>query len=415
METVIGRFFFDNWQKKIFALITGIVIWFFVNHSIIATKMIPSVPVRIAHIPPDKTVLGLLPNGVLNKRLTLTLTGTKDVIEKIEPGDLEILIDASTIDHNDWVLRLTKANLNSLDPTNDLNHHVTNIVHTEYVIKMRDLIEARIPVTINPPTGDPPEGYELLNIWPEQLMQTVNGAEEEIQKMKMTGLELNIDLNKVRKEELDKISTGNLPSQGDEVSFFLPNSWKKIQIPCRPNAWEEINDPEAEELQIDFLKKKVLPVETALPIRVFYPLKNSQEINPKSYPLLQNNEVQDLRQISVFTPKLFVRDVTQVFLNTIRDNTELVITAAPKTEREFLEWSIQIIDPNELEDTYINFLFAHHPHAKDARPETLRRREKMYRNRFREYMKKLRLYTTTQQPLDIEATLNEDGISVEVQ
>ena len=89
MESVIRRMFLHNWQRKLVAVLTAIVIWLFVNHSINETKTIFNVPIRIINLPPDKTIPGLLPNGMLSRRITLTLTGAKDVIEEMEPGDLE--------------------------------------------------------------------------------------------------------------------------------------------------------------------------------------------------------------------------------------------------------------------------------------------------------------------------------------
>ena len=91
----------NNWQRKLVAISTALIIWLFVNHSIISTKTIANVPIRIIKLPPDKTIIGLLPNGVLKKRMTLTLSGTRDVIEELEPGDLEVVIDASIIDRFD--------------------------------------------------------------------------------------------------------------------------------------------------------------------------------------------------------------------------------------------------------------------------------------------------------------------------
>ena len=81
MDSIITRIFFHNWQRKLVAALAAIVIWMFVNNSINDTVTISNVPVRIINLPPDKTIPGLLPNGVLGRRLTLTLTGSKDVVE----------------------------------------------------------------------------------------------------------------------------------------------------------------------------------------------------------------------------------------------------------------------------------------------------------------------------------------------
>src|ERR1700761_2105489 len=148
MESMISRFFLHNWQRKLVGLLTAIIIWLFVNHSINGTKTIANVPIRIINLPSDKTISGLLPNGMLTRRIALTVTGTMNVVEELEAGDLEVLIDASLADSDEWVVQITKKNLVSLNPSIDLRHHITQLEHTDLVIKLSRLITAKIPITI---------------------------------------------------------------------------------------------------------------------------------------------------------------------------------------------------------------------------------------------------------------------------
>lgn len=411
METVVGRIFINNWQQKIVALLTAVILWFFISSTIIETKIIPSVPVRVVNIPTDFTILGLMPNGLLNKRITLTLSGTKDVIERLEPGDLEVVVDASIIDHNDWVMSITKKNLISLDPSIDLSQHITTIKHSEYVIKLRRMITEQVPITLLPPLGEPPPGYEMLDIWPTHLIQTFSGADEEIQIIKTNGVELQFNLNRISRSDLDSLVTDDKDNR-DEVTFYVPESWKKILVPCKTNLFEELNDPEAQELQIDFLRKQVLPIAIPIPIRVFYPVAYSDKINPKTYPLIANEQIKQHQGLFFFTPDVYVHDVTHEFLDTIRENIEIVITAAPKEDREILDWSVEIINPHELEDIYIDKVFSSHPRTQDANPAIVRRRTAIYRKRFRDYMQKLQLFIRPEQPLILEAVLTNNHISV---
>ena len=180
MESVISQLLFQNWQRKGIALVTAVVVWIFVNQSITETKTIPNVPVKVINLPQDKTINGSLPNGYLSTRLTLTLSGSKDVIKELEQGDLEVLLDASTADSDDWVVQVTKKNLVSLNPSLDLRHHINSVSHAEFVIKLSDLITDTVPVWIESPTGRPPQGYEFLDIWPEKLSQTISGPKEAV-------------------------------------------------------------------------------------------------------------------------------------------------------------------------------------------------------------------------------------------
>jgi hypothetical protein len=414
METVIYRIFIENWQRKLVALLTGLFIWFFVNHSISETKTIPGVPIHIKNLPSGKTILGLLPNGNLSKRITLTLTGTKDVISDLEAADILVEIDASNIDHDDWVAQISKKNLKSLNPSIDIVRHTSQVEHSEFLIRMRRLVTAKIPITILPPVGEAPQGYEFLDIWPQKLFQTVSGAEEEIQALKNKGLELTLDLSQVTKGDLDSIKNANpMVAQEDEVSFLVPNKWKQVAIPFNNNALEEINDPDAHYLRLDFLRKEFLPIENQVPIRVFFPLKYLETLNPETFKLAPNASIQQAFGLHLLTTPLYVKDVSRLFLNIVRENLEITIVAAPKSEREILHWSLQVINPHELEDTYVAFLIANNKTNKGA--PISKRRETLLRKRFREYMQKLIVYTSPDHKLKLEGTLEGNEIKVVIE
>lgn len=135
MESVMYRVFIHQWQRKLMAVLLAAFIWLSMSQSIITTKTIPSVPVRIINLPAGKTVEGLLPNGFLSKRMTLTLSGTKEIVENLEPGDFEVVLDAT--DHmHDWLVHITKKNLVSLNPEVDLTHHITQVSHIEFPLKI---------------------------------------------------------------------------------------------------------------------------------------------------------------------------------------------------------------------------------------------------------------------------------------
>ncbi|HRD56377.1 MAG TPA: hypothetical protein PLC42_08285 [Parachlamydiaceae bacterium] len=408
MESLISRLIFHNWQQKLVALGSALIIWFFVSHSIIETKIIPGVPVRIVNLPADKTILGLNPNGLLSKRITLTLTGSKSVIRDIEPGDLEALIDASIIDHDDWIIQINKKNLVSLNPAIDLKNNIKQVSHTEHVIRLRPLITDKVPITILPPLGQAPEGYEYLGIWPLQLTQTLSGAEEEIQNLKIKGLEVVFDLNEITKKDLDSATSNSGNLQNDEISFLVPAKWKKIAIPFHNNSQEEFNDKEAAYLRIDFLRKELLPIKNLIPIRVFYPLKSSTEINPSTYPLEIAEPVLEENHITLFSKPLFVQDVSRLFLDIVRQNMEITLVAAPKAEREQLQWTVNIIDTDELEDIYTAFLISQKGSLKNGKEAVLKNREVLFRKRFHDYLQKLDLLKPNGERLEIEGKL-EDG------
>ncbi len=414
METLISKLL-TNWQHKAVAFIIALIVWLFVHQSITSTKTIPGVPIRIINLPPDKTIQGLLPKGILNKRIALTLSGTKSVIRELEPGDLEILIDAADIDLNreDWVVVLTKNNLVSLSPDIDLAHNIYDVAHTEFILKINRLVTAKIPIKILPSTGEVPEGYELLDIWPQKLMQTLSGPEDSIQSLKVHGLELVFDIGQITRAELDAIQSAHLNKQDDEISFYVPNNWKEVAIPYHNNALEEINDPAAQYLRIDFLKKEILPFEKEIPLRVFFPLKDSSELNPKKYSIALSDKIKEKNGIFILNQMLFTQNVSRLFVDLVKPYVEIVIVASPKKEREILEWSIEIIAPQELEDIYVACLIGDKKEENEKTYPLLNQlQEPLLRKRFRDYLQKFTLYTAPDQKLYIDSFIEDNFIKV---
>ena len=353
MESIISQLFLQNWQRKLVALISAIIIWTFINHSIHATKAIPNVPIHVIGLPADKTIQGLMPNGILSKRVTLTVVGTKGVVDELEPGDLEVLLDASGIDTDEWIVRISKKNLVSLNPEIDINQNVTQVGHADFIIKLSKLVTAKVPVTIEIPKGSSPPGYEYLDIWPQHMYHTLSGPEEEVQKIKEKGLTLSFDMGEISKADLDALKSSG---HNDEVSYFLPKKSKLVVIPFRHNTHEELNDPESNNLRIDFLRKEILPLEKEIPIRIFYPLDDLAVLSPLNLRLGLNADIQEKSGLTIFTKPLFAKDVSRLFVDVVRNSLEIVILAAPKSKREVLAWSLMFINPRDLEDTYVAFL-----------------------------------------------------------
>ena len=327
-------FFTTNWQQKSVALLTALILWLFVWASLSESKTIPNVPIRVVNIPEDKTIVGIMPNGVLNKRISLTVKGSKGVVDDLEPGDLEVLIDASTFEQDEQVLKITRKNLVSLNPNINVTNSIQDVTHTEFILKLSNLITAKIPITILPPTGEPPQGYVYLDIWPQRLVQLMTGPEEQLEALASKGLELSLDFSQISKSELDRIKTSRENFHDDEVSFFIPASLKKIAVPFRNNTLEEINDPEAQNLHIDFLRKETLPLDRLLPLRLFYPMVTVDTLNPKTFPLNTTVTIKTVNDLPYLPMELYVKDVSKLFLEVVRDNLVISVVAT-KTKKSF--------------------------------------------------------------------------------
>lgn len=403
--TVAYKFFFNNWQRKLMALLGAVFIWLFVNNSITDTKTIPNVPIRITNLPQDKTIVGLLPNRLLSKRVTLTLSGTRDVIQELEPGDLEVLLDVSSAESDEWVVQITKKNLVSLNPSIDLVRSITQVEHPKFVLKLSPLVTAKVPIKVLAPIGEAPKGYEYLDVWPQKLIQTASGSEEEIQVLKERGLEIFFNLSDISKEELDAIK--NPDSTEDEVAYFIPQKWKQVVI---NSSTEEIDDPEAKDLRIVFLRKELMAIGNEIPIRVFYPLKISQSINESTHPLALNEQIKKKNGITILSMPLYVHDVSHFFLELIRSNMEITIVASEldRLDRANLNWTFDVADSKKLEEKFVEHFLSKNSHD----PKEIKSREQILKKRFHNYLKRLIPYESLERKLELQPILTPNSIEI---
>lgn len=446
MEKLFKEYFYHNWQRKIVALIAAIVLWIFINHSITTQKIVTNVPIRIINLPADKTIHGMLPNGTLSKRIALTLSGTKDVVEELEPGDLEVVIDAS-IYPDEWIVQLTKKNLVSLNPSINLARHISSVFHSEFILKTSQLITAKVPLFIST-KGHAPEGYEFLDIWPKQLLHTVTGPENEVRNLQLSGIDLVFDLTEISKADLDSLKQGqgqgqpghnhhvqssqkntkngnshplstdlnlnknvsnneknskgglvqDFNAQGieNEVHYYISPDKKQVQLSFNHNIPEEINDPEAQHLRIDFIRLQLQPIKSQIPINLFFPSNISSGLNPETISLAINNVVKKEHGINLLTVPLYAFGVSQRFLHIVENYLEVTVTPAPLTIKDHSadnyawNWSVTFIDENNLETAYVESIMQ----KEGIKPiEMDFKRVEYLRARFRDYLHRFELQT----------------------
>ena len=404
MKTLLIRIFLENWQRKGVSLILAVIVWMVLSHSITVTKTMHNIPVRIKNLPAEKTIEGMQTNGLLNKRISLVLSGKQDDFEHLSDGNLEAVIDASD-KNSDWVAVIDKQNLISLNSEFDPEKMISKVIPYEMTIHPCKRVTEKIPVLITKPIGDCPKGYQFIDIWPYQLQLTVNGPEETVKQLKSRGVKLTFNLN-----DIDPSSLNNLPSANDEVSYFVPNEWKKIFLPQISNVPLEIDDPATTALRIDFSREDLLAIECPIPVLVYFPPKFSNTINPETYHIALNEFIVKKNGLKVLSVPLYAKGVSRTFLETVKDMMQLVIIAAPKSERESLLWNIQCIHPTELEDRYLaKMLSDTSSEFSDIQPHL---REEYLRNRFRSYMNRFRLYNSKKEKLSLQIELQASAISI---
>jgi len=409
VKTVLIRLFLENWQRKLVSLILAVIIWTIVSRSMTVTKVVPNIPVRVTNLPPDKTIEGMQTSGYLNKRISLSLVGHKTALDELSPKDLEVAIDAKGKSH-EWIATITEKNLVSLNPAFDPVKRISRLTPIEMIIRQSKLVTEKIPVLVTPPIGEAPKGYQFLDVWPYQLSMSVTGPEEAIKRIKTRGLKLTFNLNDLTQDQLDALQSSHRGEKTDEVSFFVPESWKKISLPNLSETPIEIDDPQAKALRIDFARQDLLPIGFPLPITVFFPPKHSHTINPETYSLATNDLITKKNGIKFFNAPLYAQGVSRLFLETVKDMIQMVIIAAPKSERETLLWNAHFMYPHDLENRYVAKVMSEaNDAALDAQPHLF---EDYLRHRFRSYMNRFRLYTPNHNKLSLKIELQANSISV---
>jgi hypothetical protein len=409
MKTLLIRLFVENWQRKLVSLILALIVWFVVNYSMTTTKTIQNIPVRVINLSPQKTIEGMQVNGILNQRISLTLTGNKSILEDLSTEDIEVVIDA-TSKADEWAESIDKKNIVSLNPDVDPSKAISKINPFEMIIRQSKLLTEKIPVLITQPIGEAPKGYQFLGVWPYHLNLTINGPEESVKRIKTRGLKLTFNLNDISRAELDALGPMKKNGTIDEVSFFVPGSWKKILLQQLSDTPLEIDDPQAKLLRLDFSRQDMLPLGIPLPVVVFFPPKYSNTLNPESYSLATNEFIIKKNGIKMISSPLYAKGVSHLFLETVKDMIQVIIIAAPKSERDTLLWSTQFMYPHELENRYVAKVMSEsNDEAGNVQPHL---REDYLRNRFRSYMNRFRLHTPDGKKLSLKIELQANAISV---
>jgi len=406
--TLLKNIFIKNWPRKCLSLILAIIIWFFVNKSLITTKTISSIPIKIENIPPGKTIEGIQPNGLLNRRVNLTLTGNKKVLDDLNANDLKIVLDASG-QEGEWIATITRKNLRTDNSDINISQGISHVSQQNFIIKLTKLVSEKIPIIITQPIGKAPSGYQFIDIWPYQLNITVSGSEDIIKKLKNRGLNLTFNLNDVTRTKLDELTASSTENHSDVVNFYVPNAWKQVFIPSLSPTPIEINDPNAKFLRIDFLRYEMLKLNSPVPISLYFPPNSLRILHPSKISLIPNHIVEDQNGIKMIKNTLYAKGVSPLFLEVIEGMLEIAIIVSPNKEKK-LEWSPQFINPRALEEHYLRYIKSDTTDDfRDLQPDL---RDNYLRNRFRSYMNRFQLYTSENEVFQLDPKLEENSVII---
>jgi hypothetical protein len=118
-------------------------------------------------------------------------------------------------------------------------------------------------------------------------------------------------------------------------------------------------------------------------------------------------------QVPLLTMPLFAKGVSDLFVQVVKDMTEIVLTFSPKADSKGLDWSVQFVNPKLLEDRYVSLLMSDisDEEIRELQPEI---RQKYLRNRFRNYMNRFQLFYGNDKPLDLQAELRNNQITIQL-
>ncbi|MBM3195292.1 MAG: hypothetical protein FJZ62_00895 [Chlamydiae bacterium] len=394
MKQFLHDLFLENIPRKLVAILTAIIIFFFVNQSLTVTKVVNNVSIRLINVPSQKTVEGLLPNGYLIKKIALTLNGKKSALEELSSTDLEVVIDL-TAKKESFTATITEKNLISLNPQIKIARDIRKVSTRQVFIQLLNLVAEKVPVYLLKPSGEAPKGYQFVDIHPHMVFVDVTGPDDLIKKLKGQGLVKVLSLSDISSEDLDGIASKT--SKNDVITYNVPLDQCYVYIPSLAPDKKFYFDPSSEKVKIDFLRTQSLFVETKIPVTFFIPSKHTKEIDVTQISIQESPSVTTFMDVKVLSPKIYAKNVSQPFLETVQSMMQLIVVP-PLLLGQRPSWSIEFIGSKELEEKYVTRMIQESSARHNDQPEAIRR--ELYKARFRNYMNQMILTLEDGTPLD---------------
>ena len=381
------------------------IVWIVVNHYISISTTIRGVPVRVKNIPKGKTIEGLQTDGRMLQTLNLHISGRRDVLSQLGVDDLEIVIDAKN-SLGKWKTLIDYNNVIALNSNIDFSG-IRHVEPQEIELITTEMVTEKVPIFICKPNGEPPKGYQFLDIVPYRLSLNLTGPKREIRRIKKNGLKLRFNLDQISRDELDRLYE-NRSDIENTVEYYVPDSWKKLYVANLSKYPYKIDDRAADRLCINFVKKDLIPLSGPIPISFFFSNQFAKEETLANYSLKTNDLVEKKNGIYIINKPLFIKGVSTLFADIMKNMIQLVITVTPEGRR--LRWQVQVMNPQELEDRYVaeELLRFKSPVACDQDDS----REEYFRNRFRKYLSQIRLYTANNKKLSLDIEKRDRQIAI---
>jgi YbbR domain-containing protein len=108
MKEFLQNFFLKNWQYKLGALITAVVLWFYVASEQNLTVVL-NIPIQLDNFPSDMKISNKPENSA-----DLTVTGRRDIVNNINKKEILISLDLKNARQGKNTFRITSGVIHSL-------------------------------------------------------------------------------------------------------------------------------------------------------------------------------------------------------------------------------------------------------------------------------------------------------------
>lgn len=410
MISLLRKIFIEHWPRKLISLLAALLIWFVVHHMLTTTKTFPNVEIRVVNIPDGLTIKGLGSDGLLTKRITLRITGSKSILDYLSSSQIEVILNAENKPQT-WNVHITKDELVLLGaPEDTLKRDISSISHPKLELQFIPVKTAKIPVTITRPSGKPPGGWQYTGVFPQKLYATVSGSETQIQQLQERGLHLTFDLSLITKSELENLIDSRHDRQLRSIGYTIPNEWKKLRLPFAPYSEIEIDDPNHEILKIHFLKQELLPVGKHIPISLFYLSKITSTYHTEKLLLKNSEYIVHKNGIDLLNIPLYAMNVSQLFLDVARDHIQLIVELELDEKQNIVcNWALDFVNLKKMEKAYVQKAMMQYKseHVTNSLQEKMLAHK--FQSKFHNYIRYIELYVAPNKPLElnIEAQQNE--------
>ncbi|MFY7843306.1 MAG: hypothetical protein ACOVOR_04750, partial [Rhabdochlamydiaceae bacterium] len=146
MKNFLHYLFIRNWQRKYFSLFISLIVWLTLHHSLTTTKILKNLSIRIVNLSENKNIVGASQDGLLNRTVSLSITGRKQILEQLSNANVEILIDAKN-KPDEWTETISKKNFKLSDLNLDLNA-ISQVSPINIHLKSVEMINEKLSIPI---------------------------------------------------------------------------------------------------------------------------------------------------------------------------------------------------------------------------------------------------------------------------